>query len=197
MVFFQGECTREGGPESQLGCLKNLSKTDTKNGLDNRGQYTVCRIAYKGPIQATGEFIKMWKAYQKVIKQYSKIPLSEERRLIAEAQKGSEKDIEEIVLRHIGFVVFRIHRKVFPEYLSRFGEDLLSDSLPILYQKIKTYNLKYRDRHGHLKPVKFVSYIWKRIDGHIIDSLKKEIAKDKKAKFEEALYADDRDEESG
>jgi len=136
----------------------------------------------------------MWKAYQKILKEYQKISLAEERRLIAKAQKGSEKCLEEIVLRHIGFVIFRIRRKVFPEHLKRFGEDLLSDSLPILYQKIQSYDLEYRDRRGRAKPVKFVSYIWKRIDGHIIDSLKKELAKDKKAKFEEALYADDRDE---
>lgn len=138
----------------------------------------------------------MWKAYHKIMRQYSKISLTEERRLIAQAQKGSEKCTEEIVLRHIGFVAFRLRRKVFPEHLKRFGEDLLSDSLSILYQKIQTYDLKYRDKHGHAKPVKFVSYIWKRIDGHIIDSLKKELAKDKKAKLEEALYAADSDEES-
>ena len=139
----------------------------------------------------------MWKAYHKILKEYGKIPIAEERRLIAKAQKGSKKCIEEIVLRHIGFVIFRIRRKVFPEHLKRFGEDLLSDSLPILYQKIQSYDLEYRDRRGHPKPVKFVSYIWKRIDGHIIDSLKKEIAKDKKAKFEESLYTDDRVEECG
>ncbi len=86
-------------------------------------------------------------------------------------------------MRHIGFVIFRIHKKVFPEYLKRFGDDLLSDSIPVLYQKIQTYNLDYRDRHGHAKPVKFVSYIWKRIDGFIIDSLKKEFAKDRKEKY--------------
>lgn len=136
----------------------------------------------------------MWKAYHKIMRQYSKISLAEERRLIAQAQKGSEKCTEEIVLRHIGFIAFRIRRRVFPEYLKRFGEDLLSDALPILYQKVKTYNLKYRDRRGHAKPVKFVSYIWKRIDGHIIDSLKKELTKDKKAKLEEALHAADSDE---
>lgn len=135
----------------------------------------------------------MWKAYHKIMRQYCKIPLAEERRLIAQAQKGSEKSAEEIVLRHIGFVAFRLRRRVFPEYLKRFGEDLLSDSLTILYRKVQTYDLKYRDRRGCPKPVKFVSYIWKRIDGHIIDSLKKELANDKKAKLEEALYADERD----
>ncbi len=129
------------------------------------------------------------------MKQYGKIPLAEERRLIAEAQKGSRKCAEEIVLRHIGFVAFRLRRKVFPEYLKRFGEDLLPDSLSILYQKVATYDLKYRDKHGHAKPVKFASYIWKRIDGHIIDSLKKELAKDKKTKLEEALYASTPEEE--
>lgn len=129
------------------------------------------------------------------MKQYGKIPLTEERRLIAQAQKGSKKCIEEIVLRHISFVAFRLRRKVFPEHLKRFGEDLLSDSLTILYQKVQTYDLKYRDKRGRAKPVKFVSYIWKRIDGHIIDSLKRELAKDKKAKLGEAFYADRRTEE--
>lgn len=116
----------------------------------------------------------MWKSYQQIVSKYTKITLFEERLLIAKAQKGSKKSTEEIVMRHIGFVIFRIHKKVFPEYLKRFGEDLLSDSIPILYQKIQTYDLDYRDRCGHTKPAKFVSYIWKRIDGFIIDSLKKE-----------------------
>ena len=124
-----------------------------------------------------------WKAYLQLARQYQKIPLSEERRLIAEAKKGSQKSTEEIILRHIGFVIFRIHKRAFPEFLNRFGEDLLSDSIPILHQKIKTYNLKYRDKHGNLKPVKFASYIWKRIDGFILDSLKKEIKREQKERY--------------
>ena len=121
-----------------------------------------------------------WETYLKLARKYQKIPLSEERRLIAKAKKGSQKSTEEIILRHIGFVIFRIHKRAFPEFLRRFGEDLLSDSIPILHQKIKTYNLKYRDKHGNLKPVKFASYIWKRIDGFILDSLKKEIMREQK-----------------
>ena len=35
-------------------------------------------------------------------------------------------------------------------------------------------DLNYRDKKGNPNPVKFVSYIWKRIDGFIIDSLKRE-----------------------
>lgn len=44
----------------------------------------------------------------------------------------------------------------------------------MLYEKIGTYNLRYRDREGALKPVRFGSYIWKRIDGMAIDYLKRE-----------------------
>jgi len=52
---------------------------------------------------------------------------------------------------------------------------LLEEAILITYRKIKTYNLDYRDKKGNPNPVKFVSYIWKRIDGFIIDFLKKEL----------------------
>ena len=99
----------------------------------------------------------MRKLYRSTIAKYPKIPLSEERRLIALAKRGSKKSAEEIVLRHIGFVIFRLHKRIFPEYLKRFGEELLSESILILYQKIKTYDLDYCDKQGNPKPVKFVS----------------------------------------
>ena len=121
----------------------------------------------------------MWKLYRSTISKYPKIPLSEERRLIALAKRGSKKSAEEIVLRHIGFVIFRLHKRIFPEYLNRFGEELLSESILILYQKIKTYDLDYCDKRGNPKPVKFVSYIWKRVDGFLIDSVRKELQKEK------------------
>jgi DNA-directed RNA polymerase specialized sigma subunit len=88
--------------------------------------------------------------------------------------------LEELVLRHIGFVIFRIRKKAFPAYVRRFGEDLLSQAVFILYDKIKSYDLKYRDKQGNPKPVRFSSYIWKRIDGFIIDSLKKELEREKR-----------------
>ena len=116
----------------------------------------------------------MYKAYSHIIRRYPRIPLSEERRLILKAQKGSKKSKDELVLRHIGFLIFRIHKVAFPEYARRFGEDLLAESILIVYKKIKTYDLDYCDKRGNPKQVKFVSYIWKRIDGFIIDSLKKE-----------------------
>jgi len=117
----------------------------------------------------------MWKSYRNIVQQYPKVSLSEERRLILKAQKGSRKSKDEIVLRHIGFLIFRIHKIVFPALIHRFGEDLLEEAILITYKKIKTYDLNYRDKKGNPNPVKFVSYIWKRIDGFIIDSLKREM----------------------
>ncbi len=109
---------------------------------------------------------------------YPKLDLAEERLLIAKAQKGHKAEIEELVLRHLSFIVFRIYKKAFPSYIARFGDDLLSQAIFILYDKIQTYDLDYRDRHGELRPVRFSSYIWKRIDGFILDTLKKEIRRE-------------------
>ena len=118
--------------------------------------------------------------YLHALPKYPRISLLEERRLIAKAKKGSKKEIEELVLRHIGFVIFRIYKKTFPVYIERFGEEILSEATFILYDKIKTYNLRYKDKDGNFKPVRFSSYIWKRIDGFILDSLKKELERAKR-----------------
>ena len=119
----------------------------------------------------------MWKSYKDIIRSYPKIPLSEERRLISKTQKGSKKSKDEIVLRHVGFLIYRIHRKVFPRLIRRFGEDLLAETILIIYKKIESYNLDYHDKQGNPNPVKFVSYVWKRIDGFIVDYLRKELNK--------------------
>ena len=116
----------------------------------------------------------MYEAYRHIIRNYQKIPLSEERRLLLKAQRGSKKSMDELVMRHIGFLIFRIHKVAYPELIRRFGEDLLTESILILYKKIKTYDFDYHDKFGNPKQVKFISYIWKRIDGFIIDSLKRE-----------------------
>jgi DNA-directed RNA polymerase specialized sigma subunit len=108
------------------------------------------------------------------------LSLKEERRLIAKAKRGHKAETEELVLRHVGFIIFRLHKKAFPVYVARFGEDILSQAVFILYDKIKTYNLRYRDKNGDFKPVRFSSYIWKRIDGFILDSLKEELARDRR-----------------
>jgi len=54
---------------------------------------------------------------------------------------------------------------------------LLEEIIPVVYKKIESYDPYYRAKQGNLKPVKFVSYIWKRIDGFIIDYLKSEMKK--------------------
>ncbi len=120
----------------------------------------------------------MLQDYLRTLPKFSRLSLYEERRLIAKAKKGSKKEAEELVLRHVGFIIFRIYKKAFPSYIERFGEDILSQGVFILYDKIKTYNLRYRDKEGNFKPVRFSSYIWKRIDGFILDSLKKEISRE-------------------
>ena len=120
----------------------------------------------------------MWEVYKRIAPRYPKISLDEERQLIAKAKGRFKKEREELVLRHVGFIIFRIYKKAFPAYINRFGEDIFSEAVFILYDKIKTYDLEYKDRHGNLKPVRFSSYIWKRIDGFIIDSIKKEIKKE-------------------
>jgi DNA-directed RNA polymerase specialized sigma subunit len=117
----------------------------------------------------------MWKSHDGIVRRYPKISLSEERQLILKAQKGSKKSKDELVLRHIGFLIFRIHKIVFPLLVRSFGEDLLAEAILIVYKKIESYDLNYCDKKGNPNPVKFSSYIWKRIDGFIIDSLKKEL----------------------
>lgn len=121
----------------------------------------------------------MWKAYSSVARKYPKLTLREERRLIREAKKQKKK-ADELVLRHVNFVIFRIYKKTFPKYVERFGEDILSQAIFMLYAKIRTYNLRYYDKQGNFKPVRFVSYIWKAVDGHILACLKKELEKEKR-----------------
>ena len=113
--------------------------------------------------------------YRNIIRQYPKIFLQEERRLIRKAKRGSKQAADELVLRHIGFVIFRIHKRAFPAYARRFGEDILSKAIILMYAKIQSYNLRYYNREGKFKPVRFVSYIWKAVDGLILASLKKEL----------------------
>ena len=136
----------------------------------------------------------MWKNHLKLSKQYPKISLQEERRLIAKAKKGSSKEADELVLRHTSFVIFRINKRVFPSHLQRFGDELFSESIFILYEKIKTYNLRYRDRDGNFKPVRFSSYIWKRVDGFILDFLRKELCEEK-GNFEKRVNVSNETEE--
>ena len=122
----------------------------------------------------------MWKTNYRSLPKIRALSLEEERYLIAKAKQGCKAEADELILRYVSFVIFRLHKKAFPAYLARFGEDILAEAVFILYDKIKTYNLLYRDKNGDLKPVKFSSYIWKRIDGFILDSLKRELARERR-----------------
>src|SRR3989338_9291799 len=102
--------------------------------------------------------VRMWKTYASIIRKYPRLSLQDERRLIRQAKKQKEK-ADELVLRHISFLIFRISKITFPKYIQRFWEDILSQAIFILYEKIKTYNLRYYDKQGNFKPVRFVSYI--------------------------------------
>jgi len=126
----------------------------------------------------------VWQSYRDIVRRYPRLSLSEERHLISKAQKGSRKSKDEIVFRHISFLIFRIHKVAFPVLIRRFGEDLLAEAILIAYKKIESYDLNYRDKQGNLNPVKFVSYIWKRIDGFIIDFLKRELNEPKRIKYQ-------------
>jgi len=121
----------------------------------------------------------MFEAYSHLRHKYPKISLYQERRLIKQAQGGSKVKRKELVERHIHFVIFRINKIVFPAYRTRFGEDILSQAIFILYDKIETYNLRYKDKYGNSKPVRFSSYIWKRIGGFIIDYVMKELNRER------------------
>ena len=123
--------------------------------------------------------MRRWGSYSGLSRKYPSLSLTEERELISRAQKGETDIANEIVLMHLGFVIFRLNKKIMPEFLERYGQDFLSESIPVLYKQIQAYNLYYQDQHGNPKPVKFVSYIWKRIDGFIIDSIKKELKRER------------------
>ncbi len=119
----------------------------------------------------------MWEIYHDTIRQYSRIDLQQERGLILRAQNGSKKSKDEVILRHISFLMFRIRSKVFCCHMQHVGEDLLAEAILLTYNKIESYNLDYRNEKGDSHPVRFASYIWKRIDGFILDYLKKELNK--------------------
>jgi hypothetical protein len=60
----------------------------------------------------------MFETYRNVIPKYQKLSLQEERRLIRQAKRCSKEKADELVLRHIGFAIFRIRKITFPAYHS-------------------------------------------------------------------------------
>ena len=65
----------------------------------------------------------MFETYRNNILKYQKLSLDEERHLIAQAKRGDKGKADELILRHIGFVIFRINKIIFPIYRDRFSAD--------------------------------------------------------------------------
>ena len=73
----------------------------------------------------------MFEAYRHLKSKYPKISIHQERRLIKQAQGRSKAKKNELIERHIWFVIFRINKIVFSPYRTRFGEDILSETIPV------------------------------------------------------------------
>jgi len=71
----------------------------------------------------------MGETYRQIAFKYPKISLEEERQLIAQAKGNSKEKAEEVVLRHVGFIIYRIQKMAFPSYMTRFGEDILFEAV--------------------------------------------------------------------
>ncbi|MCX5777548.1 MAG: hypothetical protein NTX32_08030 [Candidatus Firestonebacteria bacterium] len=115
----------------------------------------------------------MFESYNEIAQKYKKPSLKYERRLISLAKKGRKSARDELLLYQVGFFLFRVRTMLYPAILMRYGEDIIQECSDLALRKIKTYNLKYRDIKGVLKPVYFRSYIWKGVTGIIVSSIKK------------------------
>ncbi|OGS10448.1 MAG: hypothetical protein A2234_00790 [Elusimicrobia bacterium RIFOXYA2_FULL_58_8] len=80
----------------------------------------------------------MWKTYGEVARSHPKLLPLEERCMIARAQAGSKRIRDKLVFHHIGFIMWRLRKKVFPDYLKRHGDDILSAAILELYRKVET-----------------------------------------------------------
>ena len=114
----------------------------------------------------------MFESYNKIAQKYKKPTLEFERRLISLAKKGRKSARDELLLYQVGFFLFRIRTMLYPAMLMKHGEDIIQECSDLALRKIDTYNLRYRDGNGRLKPVFFRSYIWKGVTGIIVRSLK-------------------------
>ena len=115
----------------------------------------------------------MFESYNEIARMYKNPALKYERRLISLAKKGKKSAREELLYYQTGFLLYRVKNILYPSVLNYYGEDILQECFDLALKKIDTYNLRYRDKKGNLKPVYFRSYIWKGITGVIVSSIKK------------------------
>ena len=114
----------------------------------------------------------MSESYQEIIKRCRKLSLKHERKLIALAKKGMSSAQEELLLHLVGFFLFRIKTTLYPSIVKQYGEDILQDCLYLAIKKIRTYNLRYKNKTGELQPVHFSTYMWKSVTGLMLAFVK-------------------------
>jgi DNA-directed RNA polymerase specialized sigma24 family protein len=115
----------------------------------------------------------MFAQYKQVIKLYPNLPLPDERKLIRLAKRGNSSAQQTLLLHQIGFLIFRIRTILYPSVARECGEDILQECLLWAPNKIRSYNLRYRNTKGVFQPVQFRSYIWKGVTGMILQYIRK------------------------
>jgi hypothetical protein len=115
----------------------------------------------------------MFEQYRQIIRQYPKLTLQNERRLIRLAKRGDLSAQQTLLLHQIGFFVFRIRTVLNPAVVREYGEDILQECLLWTPKKIRSYNLRYKNRDGIFQPVLLRSYIWKGVMGVMFQYVRK------------------------
>jgi hypothetical protein len=115
----------------------------------------------------------MFEQYRQIIRQYPKLTLQNERRLIRLAKRGDLSAQQTLLLHQIGFFVFRIRTVLYPAVVREYGEDILQECLLWTPKKIRSYNLRYKNRDGIFQPVLLRSYIWKGVMGVMFQYVRK------------------------
>ena len=93
--------------------------------------------------------------------------------MIRRARKGNVPARKKLLLHLIGFFIFRIETTLYPPVKREFGEDILQECILFAEKKIKSYNLRYRDKEGLFKKVYFRTYLWKGVTGLMLAHIKR------------------------
>lgn len=109
----------------------------------------------------------MFESYQEIMNQHKKLPLKQERKLIHLAQRGFVEAQNKLLCHLIGFFVIRVKTTAFPSFFLPYGEDIIQDCVIMAAEKIRTYDLEYKNKSGELQPLHFSTYIWKSVTGLI------------------------------
>jgi hypothetical protein len=116
----------------------------------------------------------MFEQHLKGIKQYAKLPLKEERKLISFAKNGDSSARQKLLLHQTGFFLFRIHTTLYYSIIKRYGEDIFQDCMLFALEKIQSYRLRFKNKDGVFTPVHFSTYLWKGVTGVMMNAIKRE-----------------------